>query len=120
MKMICPPYKPPSIIRNKTSITRRMTAAIELKFGMTWEVKQVKVDKSTAIKGNAFMTDSDDEVLKSNGHSILTTKNHLTGTDRIFEAYEQLNLNDARSCGFRKSSKRDTKLRYPNMSHMYP
>jgi hypothetical protein len=31
------------------------------KFGLNWEVKQVKVDKSSAIKGYAFMTDSDDE-----------------------------------------------------------
>ncbi len=34
------------------------------------------------------------EVVKNKGKSILTKKNHLTGTDRIFEAYEQLNLND--------------------------
>ena len=35
-----------------------------------------------------------DEVVKNNGKSILTKKNHLTGTDRIFEAYEKLNLHD--------------------------
>ena len=35
-----------------------------------------------------------EEVIKNNGKSILTKKNHLTGTDRIFEAYEQLNRND--------------------------
>ncbi len=53
--------------------------------------------RSTKI-GEVYVATGDkeifDEVLKSNGQSILTTKNHLTGTDRIFEAYEQLNLND--------------------------
>ncbi len=33
-----------------------------------------------------------DEIVKNNGESILTKKNHLTGTDRIFEAFEKLNL----------------------------
>ena len=35
-----------------------------------------------------------DEVIKNNGKCILTTKDHLTGTDRIYEAFENLNLND--------------------------
>mgnify|MGYP000117601392 CR=1 FL=1 len=35
-----------------------------------------------------------DEVIKNNGKSIITTKKHQTGTDRIFEAFEQLNLNE--------------------------
>ncbi len=35
-----------------------------------------------------------EEVVKNNGNCILTKKNHATGTDRIFEAYEQLNLED--------------------------
>jgi len=35
-----------------------------------------------------------EEVVKNNGNCILTKKNHLTGTDRIFEAYEQLNYED--------------------------
>jgi len=34
------------------------------------------------------------EVVKNNGKSILTKKKHVTGTDRIYEAYEQLNLNE--------------------------
>jgi len=34
------------------------------------------------------------EVVKNKGKSILTKENHLTGTDRIYEAYEHLNLND--------------------------
>lgn len=32
------------------------------------------------------------DVLKNNGKAILTNKNHKTGTDRIFEAYEKLNI----------------------------
>ena len=35
-----------------------------------------------------------DEVVKNNGKGILTKQNHLTGTDRICEAFEQLNLNE--------------------------
>ena len=35
-----------------------------------------------------------DEVIKNNGNCIITKKKHLTGTDRIYEAYEQLKLND--------------------------
>ena len=31
-----------------------------------------------------------EEVINNNGKSILTNKKHLTGTDRIFEAFEQL------------------------------
>ena len=33
-----------------------------------------------------------DEVKKNGGHGILTSKNHKTGTDRIFEAYKKLGL----------------------------
>ena len=32
------------------------------------------------------------DVLKNGGKAILTIKNHKTGTDRIFEAYEKLNI----------------------------
>ena len=35
-----------------------------------------------------------EEIVKSKGKCILTKKNHLTGTDRIYEAYEQLKRND--------------------------
>jgi 3-deoxy-manno-octulosonate cytidylyltransferase (CMP-KDO synthetase) len=34
------------------------------------------------------------DVLKNGGKTILTSKNHKTGTDRIFEAYEKLNIKD--------------------------
>ena len=35
-----------------------------------------------------------EEIVKNKGKGILTKKNHLTGTDRIFEAYELLNINN--------------------------
>ena len=34
------------------------------------------------------------EIEKNGGNSIMTSKNHQTGTDRIFEALETLNLKD--------------------------
>ncbi len=53
--------------------------------------------KSTNI-GQVYVATGDqeifDEVVNNNGKSILTLKEHLTGTDRIFEAFEQLNLKD--------------------------
>ena len=33
-----------------------------------------------------------DDVIKNDGKAILTSKNHKTGTDRIFEAYKKINL----------------------------
>jgi len=48
--------------------------------------------------GQAYVATGDqeifDEVVQNNGKCILTKKKHFTGTDRIYEAYEQLNLND--------------------------
>ena len=53
--------------------------------------------KSTNI-GDVYVATGDkeifDEVVKNKGKSVLTLKDHFTGTDRIFEAYKQLNLND--------------------------
>ena len=53
--------------------------------------------QSTNI-GDVYVATGDkeifNEVVKNNGNCILTKKNHLTGTDRIYEAYEQLNQKD--------------------------
>ena len=53
--------------------------------------------QSTNI-GDVYVATGDkeifEEIVKNNGKSILTKKNHLTGTDRILEAYELLNRND--------------------------
>ena len=47
--------------------------------------------------GDVFVATGDkeifEEVNKKGGKCILTKKNHQTGTDRIFEAFEQLDLN---------------------------
>ena len=48
--------------------------------------------------GEVYVATGDQEILKevskNNGKSILTKKNHLTGTDRIFEAYKKLKRKD--------------------------
>ena len=48
--------------------------------------------------GEVYVATSDkeifDEVLKNKGRCILTKKDHNTGTDRIFEAYEKLKRKD--------------------------
>jgi len=53
--------------------------------------------QSTNI-GDVYVATGDqeifEEVIKNNGKSILTKKKHFTGTDRIFEALETLNLKD--------------------------
>ena len=50
---------------------------------------------STKI-GDVFVATGDreiyEEVTKKGGNCVLTTNDHQTGTDRIFEAYEQLDL----------------------------
>ena len=46
--------------------------------------------------GEAVVATDDQEILKdvikNGGNAILTNKSHKTGTDRIFEAYEKLNI----------------------------
>ena len=48
--------------------------------------------------GEVVVATDDQEILqdvkKNGGNAILTNKNHKTGTDRIFEAYEMLNVKD--------------------------
>ena len=48
--------------------------------------------------GEVYVATGDEEifneVIKNNGKCVLTKKEHLTGTDRIFEAYKFLNLTD--------------------------
>ena len=53
--------------------------------------------KSTNL-GEVYVATGDkeiaNEVSKNKGKSIITNKTHLTGTDRIFEAFKKLNLNN--------------------------
>ena len=48
--------------------------------------------------GNVFVATGDqkifNDVIKHGGKCILTEKKHNTGTDRIFEAYQKLKLNN--------------------------
>ena len=46
--------------------------------------------------GEVFVATEDqeifDEIVNSGGNSVLTSSQHKTGTDRVFEAYKKLNL----------------------------
>ena len=63
--------------------------------GVTMISKVYKKAKETNI-GQVFVATEDqeifDEIVKSGGKSIITSREHKTGTDRIFEAYEKLNI----------------------------
>ena len=74
------PGKPLLKINNLSIISHVLKRAEEDKIG---EVV-VATDDQEILK----------DVLKNGGKAILTNKNHKTGTDRIFEAYEKLNIKD--------------------------
>ena len=65
-----------------------------LKIGGTTLISRVYKKVVETNIGEAFVATEDqvifDEVVKEGGKSILTSKNHKTGTDRIFEAYEKI------------------------------
>ena len=46
--------------------------------------------------GEVFVATEDqeiaDDVIKNGGNAVLTNKNHKTGTDRIYEAFQKLNI----------------------------
>ena len=48
--------------------------------------------------GDAYVATEDEEIVndvkKNGGNAVLTSKKHKTGTDRIFECFKKLNLND--------------------------
>ena len=48
--------------------------------------------------GEVFVATEDqeifDDVKKNGGNAVLTSKNHKTGTDRIYEAFQKLNIKD--------------------------
>ena len=72
------PGKPLLKINNLSIITHVFKRAEEAKIG---EVV-VATDDQEILK----------DVLKNGGKAILTNKNHKTGTDRIYEAYEKLDI----------------------------
>ena len=69
------PNKPLLLINNKPMIVHCWNRAVESNVG---EVFVVTADKEIS-----------DAIIKYNGKTILTSKNHKTGTDRIFEAIEK-------------------------------
>ena len=48
--------------------------------------------------GEVFVATGDQEIIddvkKNGGNAVLTSKNHKTGTDRIYEAFQKLNIKD--------------------------
>tara|TARA_B100002051_G_C16622323_1_gene578917 strand:+ start:54 stop:791 length:738 start_codon:yes stop_codon:yes gene_type:complete len=70
------PNKPLLKINNKSLINHVYEKGVSTKIG---DVYVATGDKEIF-----------EEVINNNGKSILTNKKHLTGTDRIFEAFEQL------------------------------
>ena len=74
------PGKPLLKINNLSMISHVFKKAEEAKIG---EVVVATEDKEIL-----------DDVEKNGGKAILTDNTHKTGTDRIFEAYEKLNIKD--------------------------
>ena len=74
------PQKPLIKINNKTLIMNVYEKAIESQIG---EVYVATPDEEIAL-----------EVRKNGGKFIMTDINHTTGTDRVFEASQKLNLKD--------------------------
>ena len=74
------PNKPLIKINNKSLISHVYQKGVSTKIG---EVYVATGDQEIF-----------DDVVQNKGKSILTKKDHLTGTDRIFEAYNNLNIND--------------------------
>ena len=74
------PNKPLLKINNKSLITHVYEKGKSTNLG---EVYVATGDKEIA-----------NEVSRNKGKSIITNKTHLTGTDRIFEAFKKLNLNN--------------------------
>ena len=74
------PNKPLLKINNKSLINHEYEKGLSTKIG---EVYVATGDKEVF-----------EEVEQNKGKSILTSEKHNTGTDRIFEAYEQLNKKD--------------------------
>ena len=64
-----------------------------LKISGTTIISRVYKKASETKIGDVFVATEDqeifDQVIKEGGKSILTSKNHKTGTDRIFEAYKK-------------------------------
>ena len=74
------PSKPLLKINNISIISHVFKRAVEANIG---EVVVAAEDQEIV-----------DDVLKNGGRAILTSRNHKTGTDRIYEAFKKLEIND--------------------------
>jgi len=61
-------------------------------------INHVYEKAKSAMIGDVFVATGDEEIFeevtKNGGKCVLTKKEHQTGTDRIFEAYQKLDLNN--------------------------
>tara|TARA_B100002049_G_scaffold49327_1_gene34570 strand:- start:5 stop:745 length:741 start_codon:yes stop_codon:yes gene_type:complete len=81
------------LIPSRMSATRLPGKPL-LKISGTTIISRVYKKASETKIGDVFVATEDqeifDQVIKEGGKSILTSKNHKTGTDRIFEAYKKI------------------------------
>tara|TARA_B100000795_G_scaffold269599_1_gene259514 strand:+ start:2735 stop:3469 length:735 start_codon:yes stop_codon:yes gene_type:complete len=84
-----------TIIPSRLSATRLPGKPL-LKINNLSIISHVFKKAKEANIGDVFVAAEDkeifDDVTRNGGNAILTSKNHKTGTDRIFEAFQKLNL----------------------------
>ena len=85
------------IIPSRLSATRLPGKPL-LKINNLSIISHVFKQAQKANIGEVFVATEDQEiaedVIKNRGNAILTNKNHKTGTDRIYEAFQKLNIKD--------------------------
>ena len=85
------------IIPSRLSATRLPGKPL-LKINNLSIISHVFKQAQKANIGEVFVATEDQEivedVMKNRGNAILTNKNHKTGTDRIYEAFQKLNIKD--------------------------
>jgi|TARA_B110000116_G_scaffold75361_1_gene65450 3-deoxy-manno-octulosonate cytidylyltransferase (CMP-KDO synthetase) len=86
-----------TIIPSRLSATRLPRKPL-LKINDLSIISHVFKKAQEANIGDVFVAAEDqeivDDVTKNGGKAILTSKNHKTGTDRIYEAFQKLNIKD--------------------------
>jgi len=85
------------IIPSRLSATRLPGKPL-LKINNLSIISHVFKQAQKANIGEVFVATEDqeifDDVKKNGGNAVLTSKNHKTGTDRIYEAFQKLNIKD--------------------------
>ena len=86
-----------TIIPSRLSATRLPSKPL-LKINNTSIISHVFKRAEEANIGEVVVAAEDqeivDDVVKNGGRAILTSRNHKTGTDRIYEAFKKLEVND--------------------------